>query len=366
MTVSADIALVTDALVSPGGAEKVFSVMCEAFPGADIYTSVYLPDRTLDAFRQFQIQELVTSPSLHSEEQLKKWYPLAAWQMGRRPLGDYRVVLSSSSHLARYVQKGRATHISYCYYPFRLLYEPERYPQVRGLRRAALGAALPLLRAWDRSRARQVDRFIGISAASQAAIRKYYHRDADVIFSPILSLPDAFEPSPKDDFFLLVSRLERWKMVDVVVEAFRTLDARLVIVGDGPERGALERRATPNIEFAGSVGEAELVSLYRRARAVIHAARTEYGLTPIEANAYGTPAICWGVSGALETMVSHALDPENATALFYDESTPTAIADAVRKFDTIRFDPARCHANARRFGRNEFVSKIQTYVRQHA
>lgn len=363
---SADVALVADALVSPGGAEKVFSVMCEAFPGADIYTSVYLRDRTLDVFRRFQVHELVTSPSLRSEAQLKKWYPLAALQMGRRPLDGYRVIVSSSSHLGRYVRKGRATHISYCYYPFRLLYEPERYPQVRGLRRVALGAALPLLRAWDRSRARDVDRFVGISAASQAAIRRYYRREADIIFSPILSLPDVFEPHPKDDFFLLVSRLEPWKMVDVVVEAFRSLDARLVIIGDGPERAALERRAGPNIEFAGSVGEAELVSLYRRARAVIHAARTEYGLTPIEANAYGTPAICWGVSGALETMVSYAADPENATALFYDESTPTAIADAVRKFETLRFDPARCHANARRFGRHEFVSKIQAYVRKYA
>jgi glycosyltransferase involved in cell wall biosynthesis len=230
----------------------------------------------------------------------------------------------------------------------------------------ALGAALPLLRAWDRSRARAVDRFIGISAASKAAIRQYYGRDADVMFSPILSLPEVFEPHPKGDFFLLVSRLEPWKNIEVVVDAFRSLETRLVIVGDGPERGALQGRAGPNVEFAGAVGEAELVSLYRRARAVIHSARTEYGLTPIEANAYGTPAICWGVAGALETMVSYALDPDNATALFYDESTPAAIADAVRRFETIRFDPARCHANARRFGRNEFVSRIQAYVRTHA
>ena len=362
---SADIALVTDALVSPGGAEKVFSVMCEAFPGADIYTSVYLPDRTLDVFRRFQVRELITSPSLRTEAQLKKWYPLAAWQMGRRPLGDYRVILSSSAHLARYVQKGRATHISYCYYPFRLLYEPERYPQVKGPSRVALRAALPVLRAWDRSRTRQVDRFIGISAASKAAIRKYYHRDADVIFSPILSLPDVFEPHPKGDFFLLVSRLEPWKNIEVVVDAFRSVDARLVIVGVGPEGDALRRRAGTNVEFAGSVGEEELVSLYRRARAVIHSARTEYGLTPIEANAYGTPAICWGVSGSLETMISYAADPDNATALFYDESTPEAIADAIRRFDTIRFDPAKCHANARRFGRQAFVSQIQAYVQAH-
>ncbi len=362
----ADIALVADALVSRGGAEKVFAVMCEAFPDADVFTSVYLPDRTLDEFRQRRIEELVTSPSLRSEQALKRGYPLAAWQMGRRSFDRYRVVLSSSAHLARYIRKGRATHISYCYYPFRLLYEPERYPQVKGLSRVAFRAARPFLRAWDWSRARAVDQFVGISAASSAAIQKYYGREADIIFSPILNLPDRFEPEPKGDFFLLVSRLEPWKMVDVAVNAFRGLDARLIVVGDGPERAALERRAGPNVEFAGVVGEAELVSLYRRARALVHASSTEYGLTPIEANAYGTPAICWGVSGALETMVSFAEAPERATALFYDEPTPAALARAVKQFETLRFDPRQCFANAQRFGRREFVAKMQDYVRRRA
>lgn len=359
------IALVADALVCRGGAEKVFAVMCEAFPGADVYTSVYAPELTLEEFGRCQIRELVTARFLRNEEALKRWYPLAAIQMGRMSFDGYRVILSSSAHLARYIRKGSATHISYCYYPFRLLYEPERYPQVRGVAQLGLRATLPFLRRWDQRQARRVDRFIAISEVSREAIRRYYGRDADVIFSPILSLPDRLETQPKADFFLLVSRLQRWKNVEIAVEAFNLLDVPLVIVGDGPERAALERRARPNIQFVGTVTDAELVEYYRRARAVIHAAGTEYGLTPIEANAYGTPAICWGVGGVWETMVSYDADPPNATALFYDQPTPRALADAVRRFETLRFDPERCFANARRFGRQQFIARITDYVRRY-
>ncbi|MEK7347472.1 MAG: glycosyltransferase [Candidatus Eisenbacteria bacterium] len=362
---SAEIALVADALVSRGGAEKVFSVMCEAFPDADIFTSVYLPDRTLEEFGRYRIAELVDRRVFGSERALKRWFPLAALQMGSASFSRYRVVLSSSSHLARYVRKGSATHISYCYYPFRLLFEPERYPQVRGLERVLLRAALPALRRWDLQRAHEVDRFIAISEASRAAIKRHYGRDADVVFSPVLNVPDAFQPHTKEDFFLLVSRLEPWKMVDVVVEAFRLLDARLVIVGDGPERSALERRAGHNIEFVGAIPDSELVDYYRRARAVIHAANTEYGLTPIEANAHGTPAICWGVGGVWETMIPHSSDPRNATALFYPEPTPHSLAEAVRQFERLHFDPERCFANASRFGGKAFIEKITDYVRRY-
>ncbi len=362
---SADLALVADALVARGGAEKVFAVMCEAFPDADVFTSVYRPDRTLEEFRARRVTELVDRRIFDGEGALKRWYPVAAWQMGRRSFDGYRVVLSSSAHIARYIRKGRARHFSYCYYPFRLLFEPDRYPQLRGLERLAFRAALPALRAWDVAQARRVDRFIGISALSRDAIRRYYHRDADVIHSPVLNVPDTLEPAPKGDFFLLVSRLERWKAVDLVVEAFRSLDARLVVVGEGPERAELEARATPNVQFAGAVDEVELTRLYRRARALVHAANTEYGLTPIEANAHGTPAICWGVGGVLETMVSYAADPEHATALFFDEPTPASLADAVRRFETLRLDPHCCHANARRFSRQGFEDRLRDYVRVH-
>ena len=362
---SADVALVADALAAFAGAEKTFAVMCDAFPEADVFTSIYVPDQTVEDFRRRRIVELADRRVFRSVRDLKRWYPLAALQMGRMSFDRYRVVLSSAAHLGRYIRKGRARHLSYCYYPFRLLFEPQQYPQVAGLRRLLLRAALPALRAWDMRKARQVDRFVGISQVSRDAIRRYYGRDADVLHPPVLNLPDGFEPLAREDFYLVVSRLERWKSLDLVVEAFRSLEERLIVVGDGPDRAALEASATPNVEFVGAVSEAELISYYRRARALIHAANTEYGLTPIEANAYGTPAICLGLGGVLETMVPHGSDPDHATALLFDQPTPAALVDAVRRFRALRFDPTVCHANARRFGRREFGARLREYVERY-
>src|SRR5437879_6485111 len=282
--------------------------------------------------------------------------------MGRMRFDDYRLVLSSSAHLARYISKGSAIHVNYCYYPFRLLFEPERYPQVTGLRRLLMQAALPALRYWDCQKARQVDCFIAISETSRAAIRRYYGRDAHLVHAPVFSMPDVFQVHPKEDFFLVVSRLERWKMLEVVVDAFRLLDARLLIVGDGPDRAALERRAGSNVQFLGTLPDSELVAYYKRTRALIHPARTEYGLTPIEANAYGTPAICWGVDGVWETVVPYSRDPTNATALFYDDPTPESLAAAVRRFAGLTFDQRRCFENATRFSRKRFVEKMRVLV----
>ncbi len=358
------IALVADMLIHPGGAEKVFAVLCEAFPHADVFTSVYVPNKSLPDFKKRQVRELVNSRLFRTADLLKRWYPVAAWQMGRMRFDEYRVVLSSAAHLARYINKGSAIHINYCYYPFRLLFEPERYPQVRGLRRLFMRAALPPLRYWDYLKAQHVDSFVAISEASKAAIGRYYGRDADVIHSPALTFPGAFCLYEKEDFFLVVSRLERWKMLDIVVDAFRHLDAHLVIVGDGPERASLERLAGANVRFVGSVTDTELVEFYKRAKALIHPTRTEYGLTPIEANAFGTPAICWGVDGVWETMVPYSIDPGNATALFYDAPTSEALAQTIRQFAQLTFHQRRCFDNAMRFSPRRFIESIQQHVRR--
>lgn len=359
------IALVQDSLIKAAGSEKAFAAMCEAFPDADVFTSLYFPESTLDCFRSRNVIELVDRRFFSTERALKQAYPLAALQIGRKDFSGYDVVLSSAAHIARYIRKGTAKHFSYCYYPFRLLYEPDRYPQDSTLMRIGLDLALPFLRRWDYATAQRVDRFIAISSASRDAIRKYYKRDADVIFAPILGLPDAYVPATRQPFFLVVSRLEKWKRIDVVVQAFTQLGAPLVIVGAGPERASLESMAGPTIEFAGAVSEERLIEYYRSARAVVHVTETEYGLVPIEANAYGTPAICYGVSGVLETMVPYAEGETGATALFFPELTPDSLAAAVRRFHDIRFDPVRLFENAARFGKRAFIERMVAYVNAH-
>jgi len=359
------IALVTDMLVGLGGAEKVFAIMCEAFPEADVYTSVCVPKDTFPYFSTREVRQLVTVPFINSDARLKALYPLAAWSMLRNPLRGYDVVISSAAHLARYVNVVGGKHFSYSYYPFRLLHEPQRYPQT-GLKALAQRIAVPPLRAWDVRQAQKVDRFIAISEASRDAIKRYYHRDADIIHAPILNLPSAPPPTRMESDFVVVSRLEKWKRIDVVVEAFASLPhRRLVVVGDGSLRRELEAMATSNVTFAGSVTEEQLVAYYRNARALIHPTATEFGLTPIEANAHGTPAICYGRDGVFETMVSYDIDPARASAVFFDEQTPASVAEAVERFCGLSFSSANCFANAQRFSPETFQAALRAYVERH-
>src|SRR5262249_47177952 len=159
------------------------------------------------------------------------------------------------------------------------------------------------------------------------AIQRYYKRDSDIIFAPVLGAPEDYQPVPKENFFLLVSRLEPWKRLESTMDAFRKLNERLIIIGDGPHRETLQRRAAKNIKSVGRVTAAELSAYYARARALIQPTAIEYGLTPIEANAHGTPAICLGVDGALETMISYDDSPANATAIFYSDPTAECISE---------------------------------------
>ncbi|MGO9452563.1 MAG: glycosyltransferase [Candidatus Binataceae bacterium] len=360
------VALVADKLVDLSGQEKVFKVICDAFPDADIVTSIYIPQSTLPEFSSRNIYQLVPQRPFRDWKTVQRYYPLAAALMMRRSLRGYDTIVSSVAHLGRYIRKGSARHISYTYYPFRLLYEDDKYPQVTGFSRQVMRAMLPALRRWDRYQAGTVDRFVAISESSRAAIRRYYGRDSDVIPSPILDLPREHEPARKGDYYLVVSRLEPWKELEVVIDAFSTIRRNLVVIGEGPEIERLRARARSSVKFVGRVSQSELADYYRGARALIHPTPTEYGLTPIEANAYGTAAICLGTGGVFETMIPYEAGAKNATALFYETSRSEVLADAVLRFERIEteFDPHCCVENAGRFAPEVFVERLRAYVEQ--
>jgi len=360
------VALVADKLVDFSGQEKVFKVICDAFPDADVITSIYAPQSTLPEFSSRNIFQLVPQWPFRDWRTVQRYFPLAAALMMRQSLQGYDTIVSSVAHLGRYIRKGGAKHISYTYYPFRLLYEDDKYPQVAGFSRQVMRAMLPVLRRWDRYQAARVDRFVAISESSKAAIRRYYGRDADVIPSPILDLPAQYEPAKKGDYYLVVSRLEPWKQLEVVVDAFSTIGRNLIVIGEGPELERLRARAHSTVKFVGRVAQSELADYYRGARALIHPTPTEYGLTPIEANAYGTPAICLGTGGVFETMIPYEPGAKNATALFYETSRTDVLADSVLHFERVEteFDPNCCAENAKRFAPEAFVERLRAYVEQ--
>ena len=135
---------------------------------------------------------------------------------------------------------------------------------------------------------------------------------------------------------------------------------RLLVFGDGPQRDALRRRATPNVTFLGRLSDAGLVERMQRARAFVFAAPEDFGMIIAEAQACGTPVIAFNKGGAREIIRSTSDAP--ATGVLFDRQQADCIIDAVERFERQRIDPAECRANARRFATDVFVRRMNAIV----
>jgi glycosyltransferase involved in cell wall biosynthesis len=223
------------------------------------------------------------------------------------------------------------------------------------LRRLAAGTTLKAMRRWDARSARRIDAFIANSENVRGRILRYYNRDAVVIRPPIDCA--RFRPGgPVGDHFLLVSRLVEYKRVDIAVRAFTRLGWPLHVVGDGRERGRLERIAGPNIRFLGLLDDEALASEYASARALIFTTEEDAGMVPLEAMASGRPVLAYRAGGATEVV------EDGVTGAFFDEQSEESLVGALRAFNADRFDPARLRAHAERYDRPRFREAIGSYV----
>lgn len=357
------IAIVHDYLCGLGGSERVFQYICEEFSEADIYTLAYNPSRSYPFFLSRKIRTTWLNRFVQSMDAFRWSFPIATYAMQAIDLSGYDLVLSSSATVAKYVRAPQGRHICYCYIPTRALWHFEEY--FGGSWKAGLvKPLLPYLRKRDYDAAQRVTHFIAISNDSREYIRKYYNRDADVIYCPIET--DKFHPSDKrGEHFLVVSRLEYWKRVDYAIEAFNKLALPLRIIGTGKEEARLRAMAKHNITFLGEVDDATLAREYSEARAVIFTPFLEYGLIPLEANASGTPVICYGRGGITETMIpvgSSGNTKEPPTAIFFFEQTADALAAAVRQFEKCEFRSSDLVKHASKWSVAEFKKNIRDCV----
>lgn len=357
------LALVHDAVVNRGGAERVFQVFCETFPTADIYTSVYHPERTFSFFKQKDIRTTFLQNIVSSEKMLKVLFPLANSAMSSLDLREYEVVLSSSTFCAKYVNAEGRNHICYCYTPFRLIWNADSYCN----NRVVLNAAKPVLsffRKWDFNAAQRVNKFLAMTEETSRRILLAYQKRAEILPPPIDC--ETYRPgNVTEDFFLIVSRLESYKRVDFAIGAFNRLGRRLLIVGSGRLQERLKKIAGRNIEFLGQVSDETLRELYGACRAVVFPQYEDFGLVPLEANASGKPVICFGKGGVQTTMIPYDEKNRNiATAIFFDEQMESSLIAAIKRFDESKFSVDALVANAKRFDKAVFQERLKEIVRE--
>ncbi len=367
------VALVHYWYVRRRGGERVLEVVAEMFPQADLFVLLYDPQSLAEPLRTRNI----TSSFLQKLPGVKKYYrgllPLYPLALEQFRLDEYDLVISLEAGPAKGVITRVATcHVCYCHSPMRYLWD--MYHNYRDaapggmLGRAAFALATHYVRQWDFQSAARVDYFIASSENTARRVRKYYGRCSEVIYPPVdvgeFSIGDHHE-----DFYLVVSPLVAYKRVDLAVHACNALRRPLVVIGEGEEKRALQKMAGPTVRFLGHQPGDVVRDHYRRCRAFLFPGEEDIGLTPLEAQASGRPVIAFGRGGALETVIGvqpAACDPEQATGVFFDAQTWTAMTEAILRFETLedRFRPYFIRDHVEPFDRSHFVEKMRRFIHE--
>ncbi len=361
------VAIVHDWLVVHGGAERVLAQMIDCFPQADIFSLVdFLDDRSCLRGRPVRTSFIQKLP--FAKAKYRSYLPLFPLAIEQFDLSGYDLILSSSYAVAKGVLNGPdQLHVSYVHSPVRYAWDLQhQYLNEAGLARGAKSVLartlLHYIRNWDARSANGVDVLAANSRFVARRIRKTYRRDATVIYPPV-DVEHLALRADKDDFYLTASRLVPYKRIDLIVAAFsRTPERRLVVIGDGPEMAKIRALAGPNVTLLGYQPFDVLHDHLQRAKAFVFAAEEDFGISPVEAQACGTPVIAYGKGGVCESVRATGAAP---TGLFYPEQTADSLLDALTRFEAMppgAFDPRACRANAERFSAAGFRSAFSRLV----
>lgn len=364
------VAIVHDWFASYAGSEKAIEQMLKVFPQADLFAAV---DFLSGVDRHFLAGKRVTTTFIQqlpgARTRFRNYLPLMPLAIEQLDLSVYDLVISSNHAIAKGVITGPdQLHVSYVHSPMRYAWDMQhQYLSESGLNRGLKGALarviLHYLRVWDLRTANGVDTFIANSRFIARRIRKVYRREAEVIYPPV-DVDRFVMRADKEDFYLTASRMVPYKKVPLIVEAFsRMPDKRLVVIGDGTEFERAKQRAATNITLMGFQPVDVLVNHMQRAKAFVFAAEEDFGITPVEAQACGTPVIAFGRGGSLETVVGSG-DEGARTGVFFFEQSAQAIVDAVHVFETLPVPIAAevCRRHAERFTQEAFREAFKQSV----
>jgi len=355
------IAIVHDHMNQMGGAERVIAAIHETFPEAPIFTTIVDWDILRPELSKADIRPSWMQKLPGWKKHFKKYLPLFPLAIESLRVKDYDLIISSSSHFAKSAIKGpKALHICYCYTPMRFAWDYENYVKRENLNvlyRSCLPLIIAHLRQWDHQTKDRPDHYIAVSSAVKARIKRVYGRDAEIIFPPVDV--QKYRPVEKpDNFYLIVSRLNSIKRIELAVEAFNLLGLPLKIIGVGPFYKRLKDMARSNVSFLGRLPDPEVAEYYAACKAYVFPGEEDFGITPLEANAAGRPVIAFKGGGALDTV------REGLNGLFFEESKSQSLVDAVRSFESgkYNFTPHKIREHALLFDREVFKEKMRLYI----
>ncbi|MGC8659285.1 MAG: glycosyltransferase [Desulfomonilaceae bacterium] len=355
-------ALVHHWFLAMSGGERVCEAICEVLDTPDLYSIVADPKSLGPVLGKSSLKTSFIQHLPNAKRFYRYYAPLFPLAVESFDLTSYDLVISSDSSVVKGIKTLPETcHICMCYSPMRYAWNAfHDYTRDFGIVKRGLSSIImSYLALYDFAASARVDYFVAPSQTSRNRIRKYYRRDAAVIYPPCDT--NRFKPSSHiDDYYLFVGRLVSYKMADLAVKTFNRNKKRLLIVGDGPEMQKLKSMASTNIKFLGWVSDTELSEIYAKCKALIFPGEEDFGIVPVEAQAAGRPVIAYAKGGALETVIP------DETGVFFRERSVGGLLDAIAKFEKmlVRFDTEKIVANAGKFSRSRFLSSFEEFVRQ--
>lgn len=357
------IALVHDWLNGMRGGESVLEALIEVYPNADLFTLVYEPDALSPLIRSRPVNVSLLQRLPFGIKKYRQYLPLMPKLIEEFDLTGYELIISSSHCVAKGIRKpAGAKHISYVHAPMRYMWD--RFDDYFGPGKASLPvrwvarSVRRYLQNWDR-RVSQADRVDALAANSRFIARQIeqaYGRQSQVIYPFVDFERFSVQVRSPQDFYLIVSAFAPYKRIDLAIEAANRMNFKLKIVGSGQDEALLRRLAGPTVEFLGGVSRERIAELYATARAFLFPGVEDFGITPLEALASGTPVIAYGAGGALETVTEN-------TGIFFREQSIDGLCDAIRRFETgSTIEVKACRDRAREFSKARFQREFKDWA----
>ena len=359
------LALIHDWLTGMRGGERALLAFCEMFPDADLFTLVRVPGATDPIIEGRRVR---TSPIQHLPfpgRLYRHYLPLFPMAIEQFDLDGYDLVLSTSHCAAKsVVVPGHTRHLCYCLTPMRYAWDqfdayfgPERVGDTMS---AVMRPVMAAMARWDRATERRVHRYLAISQYVARRISLYYNRESSIVYPPVETT--FYTPAPEPVHtpvagMLVVSALVPYKRVDLAINAARLAKMPLTIVGDGPERDALQALGGEGITFRGWCTNDEIRDLYRSSIATILPGEEDFGIVPLEAQACGRPVVALGRGGALETVI------DGQTGVLVAPGVE-ALAEGLRRASAVEWDGAAIRRHAEKFSRDRFAREIQQAIEE--
>ena len=357
------VALVHDWLVNYGGAEDVVSAILEIYPDADIYTLVHDKKKMKGRFEKNKIftsrlQKIPFATRLYTK--FLKFMPAAFEAFD---FSAYDLVICSSSSCAKGVITPPSTaQVAYIHTPMRYAWDLFFDYQKRSgaLTRFFMDRWMPAIRLWDYVSAQRIDALFANSKYIARRIKKFWNRDALVIYPPVNV--GYFNPTnnvAREDFYVFFSRLVPYKRADIAIDACAALGKKLVVIGGGSEAKKLQELAKgkSGISFTGRISDEKVREYLQKCKALIFCAEEDFGIIPVQAQACGTPVIAFGKGGATESVL------DKKTGVFFSEQTAASCAEAIKEFEKLEaagnFDAKKIVAHAKTFSRERFIKEFK-------